>query len=82
MAITHNNVLYDGTMGSRDEIPIKIISDPDQIYPVGTICNVNVTNEDQIESIFLRAEIRIEAESFGPADGSAVMLVSGKTLKG
>ena len=59
MAITHNNVLYDGSIGNGEEIPIKIISDPDQIYSVGTICNVKLNNDDQTHSIFLRAEIRI-----------------------
>lgn len=59
MAITHNNVLYDGSIGNAEDIPIKIISDPDQIYQVGTICNVNLSNDDQAHSIFLRAEIRI-----------------------
>lgn len=81
MSITHNNVLYDGVIMGNEEAPVKIVSDLDQLYPIGTICNVNLTNEDKNPTIFLRAEIRLEADWAGPAGASAISLVSGKTIK-
>lgn len=44
MSITHNNVLYDGVIMGNEDAPVKIVSDLDQLYPIGTICNVNLTN--------------------------------------
>lgn len=81
MNITHNNVLYDGVIMSNEEAPVKMVSELDQLYPIGTICNVNLTNEDKNPTIFLRAEIRLEAEWAGPTGASAISLISGKTIK-
>jgi hypothetical protein len=44
MSITHNNVLYDGLVMDNEEAPVKIVSDLDQLYPLGTVCNVNLAN--------------------------------------
>ena len=60
MTITHNNVLYDGQVMDNEEAPVRTVSSLDQLYPVGSICNVNLNNvEEKNPTIFLRAEIRM-----------------------
>jgi hypothetical protein len=55
MSITHNNILYDGQVGESEEAPVRLVSSAEQLYPVGSICNVNLNNEDRNPTIFLRA---------------------------
>jgi hypothetical protein len=81
MSITHNNVLYDGLVMDNEEAPVRLVKDLEQLYPIGTVCNVNLTNEDKNPTIFLRAEIRLETEWAGPAGAQAISVVSGRTLK-
>lgn len=81
MTITHNNVIYDGLVMDNEEAPLRTVSSLDQLYPVGSICNVNLNNEERNPTIFLRAEIRMEAEWAGPAGAQALSLVSGRTIK-
>lgn len=66
MTITHNNVMYDGSLMSTEECPVKIVAGIDQLYPIGTVCNINLNTEGQNHTIFLRAEIRLEADWVGP----------------
>jgi hypothetical protein len=44
MSITHNNVLYDGALTSGEEAPLRLVSGLEQLYPVGSVCNVNLNN--------------------------------------
>jgi len=53
----------------------------DQVYPVGTVCNINLNTEGTTYNLYLRAEIRLEAEWSLPVDGPAVMIVGGKHIK-
>lgn len=59
MAITHNNILYDGQIGESEEAPVRLVSSAEQLYPFGSICNVNLNNDERNHTIFLRAEIRL-----------------------
>lgn len=81
MSITHNNVLYDGVMMDNEEAPVRLVSHSEQIYPIGTVCSVNLTNEDKNPTIFLKADIRMEAEWTGIAGAPFISLVSGRTYK-
>jgi hypothetical protein len=44
MSITHNNILYDGQVGENEEAPVRLVSSSEQLYSVGSICNVNLNN--------------------------------------
>ena len=55
MTIAYNNIMYDGILINKEEAPIKLVSSIDQLFPIGTVCNLNITNN----TLFLRSEIRL-----------------------
>lgn len=81
MSIKYNNVLYDGPVMDKEDAPVRVVSDAGQLYPIGTFCSVNLTNENNNPTIFLKADVRIEAEWTGPPGASVVSLVSGRAFK-
>jgi hypothetical protein len=81
MTITHNNVLYDGSLSSTDDTPVRLVPSLDQLYPVGSVCSLNLNYDGGAHVVFLRAEIRLEAEWANTSDGSCISIVGGKTLK-
>ncbi len=81
MSITHNNVLYDGPLGGSEEAPVKLVPSLDQLYPVGSVCSLNLNTDGSNHILFLRAEIRLEAEWAVPTDSSCISMVGGRTLK-
>lgn len=46
MSIDNNNIICDGMNSSLspNEASVKLVCDIDQIYPIGTICKINLTN--------------------------------------
>lgn len=59
MSITHNNVLYDGPLGGSEDAPVKLVPSLDQLYPVGSVCSLNLNIDGGNHILFLRAEIRL-----------------------
>lgn len=81
MTITHNNVLYEGPSGAvSSDIPVKTVSSLQQLYPIGSVCSLNLIAEGRNLTMFLRADIRLEAEWGSPAEGP-ISLVGGRTIK-
>lgn len=80
MTITHNNVLYDGTFSGTGEVPIKVVPSLSQLYPVGSVCSLNLMADGRNLTMFLRADIRLEAEWASPAQGP-ISLIGGRTIK-
>jgi hypothetical protein len=84
MNITDNNVIYDkddAPLKQGEQAPLRLISNLEQLYPVGTVCNINLTSEGNHHTIFLSAQLRLEAEWTGPHDATYLSLVSGSTIK-
>lgn len=84
ISITDNNVIYDKDdrpLKQGESTPVRLVSSLEQLYPIGTVCNVNLHSEGQHYNIFLNAQIRFEAESIGPADSAWASLVRGSTIK-
>ena len=79
MNITHNNVLYDGQIGGPD-VPIRMVSGLDQLYPIGSVCSLDLSAQGRNLTMFLRADIRLEAEWASPREGP-ISLVGGRTIK-
>ena len=80
MTITHNNVLYDGIISESGDVPIKQVAGLEQLYPVGSVCHLNLIADGSNLTMFLRAELRLEAEWASPAEGP-ISLVGGRTIK-
>ena len=59
MTITHNNVLYDGSASETEESTVKQIAGLEQIYPVGSVCFLNLHADGSNLTMFLRAEVRL-----------------------
>ena len=84
MTITHNNVLYDGIVSEPGDVPIKTVRSLEQLYPVGSICFLNLIADGPTLTMFLRADIRFEADNKQLSNNDIdekLSLVSGKTIK-
>jgi hypothetical protein len=66
MSIMHNNVIYDGVITEPGEVPVKVVSSRDQLYPLGSICSLNLIAEGHNHTIFLRGDIKFEVEGVSP----------------
>ena len=80
MNITHNNVLYDGIISEGGDVPVKRVKGLDQLYPVGSVCCLNLVPDGSTHTMFLRSELRLQAEWASPVDGP-ISLVGGKSIK-
>lgn len=80
MTITHNNVLYDGVLSEPKDVPVKVVAGLEQLYPIGSVCSLNLNAEGKNLTLFLRADIRLEADITSARDGP-LSLVSGRTIK-
>lgn len=84
MNITDNNVIYDKDdrpLKQGENAPVRLVNGLDQLYPIGTVCNINLSSDGQHYTIFLSAQVRLEAEWCGPTDTPWVSLISGRTIK-
>ena len=79
MGISDNNVMYDGQLEEKGDAPLRLVRNPQQLYPMGTVCNVHIDSRNSI--LLLRSEIRLEADWWGPEGSGVVSLVSGKPVK-
>ena len=59
MNITHNNVLYDGIISAEGDVPVKRVKGLDQLYPVGSVCCLNLVPDGSTHTMFLRSELRL-----------------------
>lgn len=62
MTITHNNVIYDGIVSEPGDMGIKRVASLEQLYPIGSISSLNLIADGSNLTMFLRADIRMQAE--------------------
>lgn len=69
MLIANNNAFYDGQLDGPEEAPVQLVPSLEQIYPIGSVCTVNLKQDNKNYYMYLRAEVRLEAEWASPKEG-------------
>lgn len=59
MLISNNNAFYDGQLEGPEETPVQLVPSLEQIYPIGSVCTVNLKQDKNMYFLYLRAEVRL-----------------------
>ena len=79
MFITNNNVIYGRTFNDSNDPPLRVVNGLDQLYPMGSICTIKLEANEHGHELYLRADLRLEAEWATPKEGP-ISLIGGKVI--